>query len=111
MPQLELKKYLATADAYIFPSLEPFGIAPLEAMSAGCPVIAFAVGGAADYIIENQNGTTFKSQTVSSLVATLKNFDSKKFQPAKVSASVQKFSNERFQSELKNFVKEKYANH
>ncbi|MBR1989772.1 MAG: glycosyltransferase, partial [Firmicutes bacterium] len=30
------------AKGYLFPSLEPFGIAPVEALAAGCPVIALA---------------------------------------------------------------------
>jgi glycosyltransferase involved in cell wall biosynthesis len=35
-----LKQYMAHADAFVFPSLyEGFGLPPLEAMAAGCPVI------------------------------------------------------------------------
>lgn len=36
-----LKQYMAYADALVFPSLyEGFGLPPLEAMAAGCPVIS-----------------------------------------------------------------------
>lgn len=36
-----LKRYVANADALVFPSLyEGFGLPPLEAMAAGCPVIS-----------------------------------------------------------------------
>jgi glycosyltransferase involved in cell wall biosynthesis len=36
-----LKQYMAQADALVFPSLyEGFGLPPLEAMAAGCPVIS-----------------------------------------------------------------------
>lgn len=36
-----LKQYIANADALVFPSLyEGFGLPPLEAMAAGCPVIS-----------------------------------------------------------------------
>ena len=36
-----LKQYMAHAEALVFPSLyEGFGLPPLEAMAAGCPVIA-----------------------------------------------------------------------
>ena len=36
----DLRKWVANADAMIFPSLyEGFGLPPVEAMAAGCPVI------------------------------------------------------------------------
>ncbi|MBL0059883.1 MAG: glycosyltransferase [Elusimicrobia bacterium] len=41
----ELKKLLVGARAFIFPGEEDFGIAPVEAMAAGRPVIALAAGG------------------------------------------------------------------
>ncbi|MBQ5812330.1 glycosyltransferase, partial [Candidatus Saccharibacteria bacterium] len=46
----DLAEYLAGAKCYLFPSLEPFGIAPVEALAAGCPVIALGKGGALDYV-------------------------------------------------------------
>lgn len=49
----------SVADAAIFPSLyEPFGIVALEAMSAGCNVIASSVGGLAEIVHHLQNGLT-----------------------------------------------------
>ena len=40
-----LKSYFAHADAMVFPSLyEGFGLPPLEAMAAGCPVLVSDVG-------------------------------------------------------------------
>lgn len=45
------------ADAAIFPSLyEPFGIVALEAMAAGCPVIASDVCGLGEIIEHKKNG-------------------------------------------------------
>ena len=46
---------LAAADAFLFPSLsEGLGIAILEAMALGVPVVASAVEGAADIVIDGQ---------------------------------------------------------
>ena len=75
LPQSELKEYLKNAKAFIFPSEEPFGIAPVEALAAGCPVIAFNKGGAKDYIEDGKNGLFFESQTVNSLVSAIKKFN------------------------------------
>ncbi len=48
-----------TVDAAIFPSLyEPFGIVALEAMAAGCSVIASEVGGLGEVVQHQHNGLT-----------------------------------------------------
>ncbi len=41
---------LSQCRAFVFPGLEDFGIAPVEAIAAGRPVIAFAGGGALDTV-------------------------------------------------------------
>ncbi|MBR3252981.1 glycosyltransferase [Candidatus Saccharibacteria bacterium] len=103
----ELASLLAGAKGYIFPSLEPFGIAPVEALAAGTPVIAFGEGGALDYINDGKNGVLFKKQTVSSVVEAVENFEKMKFDYAKISESARGFSVERFDREIKEFVDEK----
>ena len=105
----ELSKLLAGAKGYLFPSLEPFGIAPVEALSAGCPVIAFGEGGALDYIEEGVNGVLFPRQTVKSLSEAIDRFEKMKFEPAKVAKTAEKFSAERFDTEVRKFVDEKTA--
>lgn len=42
--------------AYVFPAIEDFGIMPVEAMAAGTPVIATAVGGAAESVLSEKTG-------------------------------------------------------
>ena len=71
----ELARLYAGAKAFIFPGLEDFGIAPVEAQAAGRPVIAFAGGGALDTVIPGKTGEYFTEQTVESLKAVLTGFD------------------------------------
>ena len=65
---------LSQAEALIFPGIEDFGIIPLEAQAAGCPVIAFGQGGALETVEEGETGLFFKEQTVDSLCAAVETF-------------------------------------
>lgn len=103
----ELSKLLAGGFGYIFPSLEPFGIAPVEALSCGLPVIAFSKGGTLDYIKNGKNGILFDKQTVESLKDAILEFEKKKFDPRKVSETAREFSVERFNQEMEKFINEK----
>ena len=106
MPQAKLKKYLAESDAFLFPSIEPFGIAPVEALAAGCPVIALNQGGSLDFIKEGKNGLFFDRQTPKSLEEAIKKFEHLSFNPEIVSTSVENFSTARFKDEIKKIVGE-----
>jgi glycosyltransferase involved in cell wall biosynthesis len=57
---LELASAYASADAFIFPSrTETLGLVLLEAMAAGCPVIAARSGGIPDIVTDGVNGFLF----------------------------------------------------
>ncbi len=45
-----LRALYQRAACYLFPAIEDFGIMPVEAMAAGCPVVAAAVGGTAETV-------------------------------------------------------------
>ncbi len=101
----KLAEYLREAKGYLFPSLEPFGIAPVEALAAGCPVIAYCEGGARDYVVDGKNGVLFDAQNAMSLAEAILRFEKMKFNREKVSKTADKFGEERFVSELTNFIK------
>lgn len=107
MNKQELKKYLMQAKGYLFPSKEPFGIAPVEALAAGCPVVAFKEGGARDYVVDGENGVLFDAQSVDSLAAAIKKIEKMKFDRMEISETAKKFSADRFDKELMGFVREK----
>lgn len=107
MTQAELKQELKTSAGYIFPSFEPFGIAPVEALATGCPVIAFGKGGALDYVIDGENGILFGKQTADSLASALRKFDKMNFSRKKVSASALPFAEKEFQEKMRKIISEK----
>ncbi|MBP0029532.1 glycosyltransferase family 1 protein [Roseofilum sp. Guam] len=55
-----LASAFASADAFIFPSsTETLGLVLLEAMAAGCPVVAAGTGGITDIVTDGVNGYLF----------------------------------------------------
>ena len=65
----------ASAKALIFPGIEDFGIIPVEAQAAGCPVIAYRDGGALETVREGVTGLFFNEQTPESLMAAMDHFE------------------------------------
>ncbi len=58
---LELAAAFASADAFVFPSrTETLGLVLLEAMAAGCPVVAARSGGIPDIVTDGVNGYLFE---------------------------------------------------
>ena len=102
----ELAKYLRGAKGYLFPSMEPFGIAPVEALACGCPVVAYGEGGARDYVADGVNGVLFKKQTVKSLADGILELEKMKFDKRKIARTAEKFSGERFDAEMRKVVRE-----
>ncbi len=73
---LELGSAYASADAFIFPSrTETLGLVLLEAMSAGCPVVAANSGGIPDIVKHGENGFLFNPEDENgAIIATQKLF-------------------------------------
>ena len=104
VPDADVPDLMARAKAFLFPGLEDFGIAPVQAMAAGRPVIAFAGGGALDTVIEGTTGRLFHEQSLQSLVSVLKSFDSSRFDPSTLRAHALKFDKSVFVQQLRDFI-------
>ena len=103
----EVANYLSRAKALLFPGIEDFGIIPVEANAAGCPVIAYKEGGALDSIEENVTGMFFEEQTSDCLANCINNFESQeeKFTDReKYTKHVQKFSKENFLQQIEKII-------
>lgn len=66
-----LVRYFQTCRAYIVPGIEDFGIAPVEAMAAGKPVIALGRGGAAETVVDGETGLHVGEPTVEAFAAAI----------------------------------------
>lgn len=76
-----LRELYATCRAFLFPGEEDFGIAPVEALASGRPVIAYAAGGALDYVEDGVTGTLFHQQTPEALADAVRRTDTAAFAP------------------------------
>ena len=77
--------------AYLVPGVEDFGIAPVEAMAAGKPVIAYRAGGTAETVVEGITGLFFTRQDVASLAEAIEQRDTVTFDPLAVRARAEEF--------------------
>ncbi len=82
-PQSKVESLMETCRAFVYAGIEDFGIAPVEAMAAGAPVIGFGKGGLLDTVrcalkgASRPTGVLFPEQSVSSLYEAVNWFEEK----------------------------------
>ena len=95
----DLSNYYARARALLFPGIEDFGIVPVEAMAAGCPVIALARGGILDSMTD-ATGVMYSEESVGGLKAAVREFESRSFDAMELRKRARLFSRDAFVSGL-----------
>ncbi len=100
----EVHTALAACRAFLFPGEEDFGIAPVEAMAAGRPVIAYGAGGALDTVVDGVTGRLFYPQTVTALEDRLKTFDPTDFDPRTIRKHAMRYDTRSFQEAIGAYV-------
>jgi len=111
VPDGDLPRLMARCKALIFPGLEDFGIAPVQAQAAGRPVIAFGDGGALDTVIPGVTGEHFPELTVDSLKGVWRNFDERAYNPQEIRLQAKKFDVSAFVARISAFVEQAWAAH
>ena len=105
----EIFDLYARTKALLFPGIEDFGIIPVEAQAAGCPVIAYRGGGALETIKDGVTGIFFNEQTPESLITALDYFEKNFNTPDRdvFNEHVQKFSTDTFKEKFQNVLNER----
>lgn len=86
----------------VFPTVEDFGMVPVEAQAAGCPVVAPAAGGALDTVADGISGVLADSLAPAALARAV--LDTKALNPVEVALHAMQFSRRRFIAEVREAV-------
>lgn len=99
----ELRELYQNASAFVFAGIEDFGIAFVEAMACGTPVVAYKKGGVLD-IVNSDTGVLFEEQSVDSIADALDKL--KKMTPNSffLHENSLKFSSKTFKMKFKEFI-------
>jgi glycosyltransferase involved in cell wall biosynthesis len=95
---------LNRAKAFVYMATEDFGIAMVEAQAAGCPVIAYGKGGAAEIVCDGETGLLFHEQTAEGLVEAVRRFEGMELKSKAAQENAARFSRERFRDEFLGYM-------
>ena len=96
---LGLRALYRRARAAVFPQVEDFGIATVEAQAAGCPVVALRAGGSLD-AASPETAVYFERQTVDDLCGALDELADRAIDSAACRAHAERFSEDRFDAAI-----------
>jgi glycosyltransferase involved in cell wall biosynthesis len=100
----QIAKLLSESKLFLFPGIEDFGIAPVEALASGTPVVAYNQGGALDYV-NIDTGLFFENQTTESLAAAVEKGLKSNWNYEQISRFSNNFSVILFDEAFRNLIK------
>jgi glycosyltransferase involved in cell wall biosynthesis len=85
--------------AFVFAADEDFGIAPVEALAAGAPVIAYGRGGVIETVTPGETGVFFDRQDPDAIIGAVREFEAARgrFDPEQMRCAAEPFARPRFQ--------------
>jgi glycosyltransferase involved in cell wall biosynthesis len=100
----QIREWYAGCRAFVFPSEDDFGIAPMEAQACGKPVIAYRGGGALETVIEGETGVFFPEQRAAALGEAVRQSQTIVFRPEAIRRHALRFGVVRFRQEIREAV-------
>ncbi len=117
----EVEKLMESCRAFVYAGVEDFGIAPVEAMASGAPVIAYARGGLLDSVrclsskLSSPTGILFPKQSVRSMVDAVCTFENsrlwRKFSSEEIRLWAENFSEVSFKSNFDLILQKAWRDH
>jgi glycosyltransferase involved in cell wall biosynthesis len=107
----EVRRWLASCRALIWPGEEDFGMVPVEALASGRPVVAYGAGGALEILEEGISGMFFAPQVPEALAAAVLRAEQIRWDPERLRARAARFDTQVFRSTFRDFAAAAYAEH
>jgi glycosyltransferase involved in cell wall biosynthesis len=95
---------LATSRALVVTAAEEFGIAAVESLASGRPVIALGAGGVRESVREGVTGAYYERDDPEALAGAVEAFDPLGVDPAACVAAARQFGTDRFRDQLRRIV-------
>jgi glycosyltransferase involved in cell wall biosynthesis len=80
--QRRVEELQGRARALLVPAAEDFGMAAVEVMAAGRPVVGYAAGGLLETVVDSQTGVLFDSPSVHGMAEAIERLESLELDPA-----------------------------
>jgi len=105
-PEEKIRDYYLKSRAFLFAGVDDFGIAPVEAMFYGVPVLAIREGGVMETVIEGETGEFFDAATPEVISDCVRRFIEKEkvYDKQAIIDRAGEFSKERFIRKFKEFL-------
>jgi glycosyltransferase involved in cell wall biosynthesis len=104
-----LRELYRRSRAVLLPGEEDFGIAPVEAMACGRPVIALGRGGATETVVPGVTGILVPPDQLDGFAGAMKHFDSTAYDPKAIRAHAEQFGIDRFEQSFRASVNDLIA--
>ncbi len=106
-----LRTLYRTATALVLPGEEDFGIAPVEALACGRPVVALGRGGARETIEDGVTGVLVPEMTVDAFAAAMHAVADRRYDPMMLRARAERFSADQFERTFRRVLGETLSAH
>ncbi|WP_320670756.1 glycosyltransferase [Patulibacter defluvii] len=106
LPTEAVAAEMRRAAAVVFPSVDDYGLIPVEAAASGRPVIAFDGGGARHTVVAGRTGVFFDTPDAEALVDAIAGFDPDAWDPATIRAHAEQWHPQAFRRAIRGHADE-----
>jgi glycosyltransferase involved in cell wall biosynthesis len=100
LPDSEVDRLMSTCRAFVLPGEEDFGIAAVEAMAAGKPVLALRRGGAVETVIDGCTGLLYDEPTPEAFLDAVRRLSASRWDPDMARAQARQFARSHFAARI-----------
>ena len=109
LPDVRVAELMRSARALVVTAAEEFGIAAVESLASGRPVIALGSGGVLESVHEGETGAYYRRSDAEALAEVVTRFDPMTVDPEACVEAAERFATARFQAALRAIVSEAVA--